>query len=52
MYRYTSVVGGVGMVAQFILVPFATGKLKIRDSILIIMDLSGKHFFGNIFFIL
>ena len=28
--------------AQFFIVPFATGKLKVRDSILIIMDLAGK----------
>ena len=42
-------VGGVGIIAQFIIVPFMSGKLKIRDSVIMMMDIGGETDLGSNF---
>ena len=44
MFRYTTVIGIVGIVAQYITIPIMSEKFKIRDSFIIVMDISGCFF--------
>ena len=38
---YTTVAGLIGIVAQYIVIPIMSGKLKIRDETILLMDISG-----------
>ena len=38
---YTVVLGVIGMTAQFIAIPLLSEKLKLRDSTIIIIDITG-----------
>ena len=40
--KYTVVVGVIGIVSQFVFVPFFSSKLKLRDSVISVIDLTGE----------
>lgn len=39
--RYSTIVGVIGIVAQYITIPILSEKLKLRDSTIVLLDITG-----------